>query len=108
MSVEPKAEGHAMGARLPAKLTAHPSCRPCRRGARRENRTPSPVIDASWLRDLCLAAGADDAAAVSLDHPDLAGEREHARSALPGARTLVSLVFRMNRDYREFMSGFTE
>jgi Fe-S-cluster-containing hydrogenase component 2 len=47
---------------------------------------------------MCLAAGADDAAAVSLDHPDLAGEREHVDAALPGTRSLVSLVVRMNRD----------
>ncbi|WP_414938978.1 hypothetical protein [Amycolatopsis sp. cmx-11-51] len=33
--------------------------------------------------------GADDAAAVSLDHPDLTGEREHVLRALPGTRTLV-------------------
>jgi epoxyqueuosine reductase len=52
------------------------------------------VIDAAWPRDVCLAAGADDAAAVSLDHPDLAGEREpvqlhdarHAHASLPGLR----------------------
>lgn len=56
------------------------------------------MIDADWLRELCLAAGADDMAAVSLDHPDLAGEREHARSALPGTRTLITMAVRMNRD----------
>lgn len=56
------------------------------------------MIDAEWLRELCLAAGADDAAAVSLDHPDLAGEREHAQSALPGTRTLIAMAVRMNRD----------
>ncbi|HVV23400.1 MAG TPA: (4Fe-4S)-binding protein [Pseudonocardiaceae bacterium] len=60
--------------------------------------SPTPVVDATWLRELCLAAGADDAAAVSLDHPDLAGEREHVLNALPGTRSLVSLVVRMNRD----------
>ncbi|MFI5614032.1 4Fe-4S binding protein [Amycolatopsis sp. NPDC051903] len=80
---------------LPRKLAAHPSVRavlergvPARPGA----------IDAAWLRELALAAGADDVAAVSLDHPDLAGERPHVLSALPGTRSLVSLVVRMNRD----------
>ncbi len=85
--------------RLPAKLAAHPSVQAvlARRGAGAVP-TPAPVIDASWLRDLCLAAGADDAAAVSLDHADLAGEREHALAALPGTRTLIAMAFRMNRD----------
>ncbi|MGV9757728.1 4Fe-4S binding protein [Streptomyces tricolor] len=87
------------GARkLPAGLAAHPSVRAvlAERAGRRAD--PPAVIDADWLRALCLEAGADDAAAVSLDHPDLAGEREHVLAALPGTRTLVSLVVRMNRD----------
>ncbi|SOE07369.1 4Fe-4S binding protein [Streptomyces sp. Ag109_G2-15] len=85
--------------KLAAKLAAHPSVQAvlARRQAG-ETVTPPSVIDAAWLRELCIAAGADDAAAVSLDHPDLAGEREHALAALPGTRTLISLVVRMNRD----------
>ncbi|MFC3996797.1 4Fe-4S binding protein [Nocardiopsis sediminis] len=87
-------------ARLPAKLAAHPSVQAvlARRETDQDAAGPPQVIDAARLRDLCLAAGADDAAAVSLDHPDLAGERAHALAALPGTRTLISLVFRMNRD----------
>ncbi|WP_201780079.1 hypothetical protein [Lentzea aerocolonigenes] len=80
---------------LPAKLTAHPSVQAV---LARPRTTPPTVIDATWLRDLCLAAGADDAAVVSLDHPDLAGEREHALTALPGTRSLIAMAFRMNRD----------
>ncbi|MER6716249.1 hypothetical protein [Streptomyces sp. NPDC000877] len=85
--------------RLPAKLAAHPSVQAvlARRRAGDAARPPA-VIDAAWLRELCLAAGADDAAAVSLDHPDLAGEREHAQSALPGTRSLIAMAVRMNRD----------
>ncbi|CAM5703846.1 Ferredoxin OS=Streptomyces violarus OX=67380 GN=FHS41_001791 PE=4 SV=1 [Streptomyces violarus] len=92
-------EGQSAELRLPAKLAAHPSVRAllARRAAGDVARPPA-VIDAAWLRELCLAAGADDAAAVSLDHPDLAGEREHAQSALPGTRTLIAMAFRMNRD----------
>jgi ferredoxin len=85
--------------RLPAKLAAHPSVQAVL--ARRRTgavANPPAVIDADWLRELCLAAGADDAAAVSLDHADLAGEREHVLAALPGTRSLIAMVFRMNRD----------
>ncbi|OIK02757.1 (4Fe-4S)-binding protein [Streptomyces monashensis] len=85
--------------KLPARLAAHPSVRAVL--ASRANAAPAPppaVIDAEWLRALCLEAGADDAAAVSLDHPDLAGERDHVLAALPGTRALVSLMVRMNRD----------
>ena len=81
----------------PAGLAGHPSVRAVL--SRRSGRpAPPPVIDAAWLRDLCLDAGADDVAAVPLDHPDLTGEREHVLAALPGTRTLISLVVRMNRD----------
>jgi len=45
-----------------------------------------------------LSAGADDVAFASVDNPDLASEREHVESALPGAKTFISLVVRMNRD----------
>ncbi|WP_410657707.1 (4Fe-4S)-binding protein [Amycolatopsis sp. lyj-112] len=84
-----------MTSRLPKKLADHPSVRAVLARPRGE---PSPVIDAAWLKEICLAAGADDAAAVSLGHPDLAGEREHVLRALPGTKTLVSLVVRLNRD----------
>src|ERR1044072_8092698 len=87
--------------KLPGKLAAHPSVQAvlARRRAG-DVASPPAVIDADWLRELCLAAGADDAAAVSLDHPDLAGEREHALAALPGTRTLIAMVVRVNRDNR--------
>ncbi|MGW4487152.1 4Fe-4S binding protein [Amycolatopsis sp. NPDC004368] len=80
---------------LPRKLATHPSVRAVL--ARGERTQPGP-IDAAWLRELALAAGADDVAAVSLEHADLAGERPHALAALPGTRSLISLVVRMNRD----------
>ncbi len=83
----------------PALPAAHPSVRAVlsRRRAG-EAVGPPPVLDADWLRELCLATGADDVAAVGLDHPDLAGEREYVLGALPGTRTLIAMAFRMNRD----------
>ncbi|MEV5713917.1 4Fe-4S binding protein [Amycolatopsis mediterranei] len=96
MTVAHHAEGEPA---LPAKLAAHPSVQAvlARRRAG-EAPGPPPVLDADWLRELCLSAGADDVAAVSLDHPDLAGEREYVLGALPGTRTLIAMAFRMNRD----------
>jgi Fe-S-cluster-containing hydrogenase component 2 len=82
-------------ARIPARLENHPNVRAVReRGAA----GPRPPVDAAWLRQLCLDAGADDVGFAELAHPDLDGEREHAENALPGTKTLISLVFRMNRD----------
>ena len=63
---------------------------------------PAPAgperLTAAAVRELALAAGADDAAAVSLDHPDLAEEKEHVLRALPGARSLISLVLKTHPD----------
>jgi Fe-S-cluster-containing hydrogenase component 2 len=67
--------------------------------ASRADRPPRPdVIDAEWLRDACLAAGADDVAFASADNPDLASEVTHVQDALPGTRSYISLVVKMNRD----------
>jgi epoxyqueuosine reductase len=94
-----RAEGESADSKLPAKLAAHPSVRAVlARHRARGAANPPAVIDAAWLRELCLAAGADDVAAVSLDHPDLAGEREYVLAALPGTRSLIAMAFRMNRD----------
>ncbi len=59
--------------------------------------TPS-ALSAEELRALCLEAGADDVGFVSIDNPDLGLEADQARAVRPGVRTLISLVFRMNRE----------
>ena len=58
----------------------------------------SEPLDADWLRQLCLEAGADDVGFVELDRPALAEERAHIQRAYPHTRSLISIVLRMNRD----------
>src|SRR5438874_8744102 len=58
----------------------------------------SELLDAAWLRQLCLDAGADDVGFVEVDCPALAGERPHIQRAFPHTRSLISFVLRMNRD----------
>lgn len=58
----------------------------------------SEPLDAAWLRQLCLDAGADDVGFVELDRPALAGERAHIQRTFPHTRSLISIVLRMNRD----------
>jgi len=57
-----------------------------------------PLLDAAWLRRLCLEAGADDAGFVPVGHASLAEERPHIERAFPRTRSLISLVLRMNRE----------
>ncbi|WP_342228416.1 4Fe-4S binding protein [Nocardia wallacei] len=55
-------------------------------------------LDAKWLRELALQAGADDVGFVEIDRPELRDERAEIDSALPGARALIGFACRMNRD----------
>ncbi|MET8652620.1 4Fe-4S binding protein [Nocardia aurea] len=77
------------------RLAQHPTVR---RMAERERTKPDPVLTASRLRELCLAAGAEDVGFVPIDDPRVAPEYEHARAILPSARTFVAFCVRMNRD----------
>jgi len=67
------------------------------------NRT-SPVdltskpVTARELVTLAKQAGAHDAACVPLDAQDLQSEGRHAKTALPEAKSLVSIVLSMNRE----------
>src|SRR5581483_8170664 len=51
-----------------------------------------------WLRQVCLEAGADDTGFIPIDRPEIADQKSEILSLLPGAKTLVSLVTRMNRE----------
>src|ERR1700752_3122607 len=80
--------------KISARLADHPTVR---KVLSRKSEKPG-VIDADWLRQVCLDAGADDVAFASVENPDLAGDREHVDAALPGTRSFISLVVKMNRD----------
>ena len=66
---------------------------------RRQPTPPANVdeIDANWLRDLCLALGADDVGFVAIDRPEVADQRDEILTLLPATKTLISFVCRMNR-----------
>lgn len=54
-------------------------------------------VDANWLRQICLEAGADDVGFVEIDRAEVADQRAEIQSVLPRARALISIVCRMNR-----------
>ncbi|HEX6388335.1 MAG TPA: 4Fe-4S binding protein [Solirubrobacteraceae bacterium] len=56
------------------------------------------VLDAAWLRELCLEHGADDVGFVSIDDPSMVDERPYALEVMPGTKTLIGMVRRTNRD----------
>jgi ferredoxin-NADP reductase/Fe-S-cluster-containing hydrogenase component 2/putative sterol carrier protein len=55
-------------------------------------------LDAQWLKQLVLDAGADDVGFVEISRPALDAQREDILAAFPNTRTLISFVVRMNRE----------
>jgi ferredoxin len=55
-------------------------------------------IDADRLKTLALEAGADDAAIVELDRPEIKDQRADILEIFPRTKSLVSLVCKMNRE----------
>ena len=79
------------------KLEEHPTVRHFQENA--GNRSPSPtILDAAWLRQLCLDCGADDAGLVEISRPALDDQRDDILRSFPPAKTLLSFVCRMNRE----------
>jgi ferredoxin len=56
------------------------------------------MLDAAWLRQLCLDCGADDAGLVEISRPALDDQRDDILRYFPPAKTLLSFVCRMNRE----------
>ena len=59
---------------------------------------PPEKLDAEWLRQLCIDAGADDVGFVEVDRPELSEQRAEILAAFASTKTLVSFVCRMNRE----------
>ncbi|AQA03866.1 (4Fe-4S)-binding protein [Mycobacterium sp. MS1601] len=83
-----------MAGKISPRIADHPTVR----AVLARNRAKPGVIDADWLRQVCLDAGADDVGFASVADPALASESHHVEAALPGARSYLSLVVKMNRD----------
>src|SRR5881394_3446585 len=55
-------------------------------------------LDAEWLKQLVLDAGADDVGFVEIARPALDDQREDIKKAFAHTRTLISFVVRMNQE----------
>lgn len=70
--------------------------------AQRQPAPPAPAsagaLDGAWLRQLALAAGADDVGFVAVERPELDDQRADILQAFPQTRALISFVCRMNRE----------
>ncbi|MFQ5793313.1 MAG: 4Fe-4S ferredoxin, partial [Acidobacteriota bacterium] len=77
---------HPTVQRFHETVTSHPDAAP-----------PSP-LDADWLRQLLLEAGADDVGFVEIDRPEIDDQRVDILAVAPWTKTLVSFVIRMNKE----------
>ncbi|MFN8492458.1 MAG: SCP2 sterol-binding domain-containing protein [Caldilineaceae bacterium] len=74
----------------------HPTVKRFQEKQAERSLAPAPV-DADWLRQVCLAAGADDVGFVEVARAELADQRADILAVLPQAQTLIAFVCRMNR-----------
>ena len=81
------------------QLAEHPSVK--RFYEERKNRGEVPadqVLDAAWLRQLCLDAGADDVGFVERDGQKMPIRKLKLRASFPERERSISVVCRMNRE----------
>ena len=65
------------------------------------NRPAQPApgrVSASWLREVCLAAGADDVGFVAIDRTEIGADKADILTTFPATKTLISIICRMNRE----------
>src|SRR3954462_9264607 len=80
------------------KLEDHPTVQRIRLKTVPSVASTKGALDAGWLKQLVLDAGADDAGFVEIGRPALDGQREDIFKAFPHTKTLISFVVRMNRE----------
>src|SRR3954452_20073952 len=84
--------------RCAMKLEDHPTVQRIRLRTVPSGSTKKESLDAGWLKQLVLDAGAADVGFVEIGRPALDDQREDILKAFPHTKTLVSFVVRMNRE----------
>ncbi len=81
-----------------AKLDTHPTVIKFReQQALADNPSRQKPLDAAWLKELCIGAGADDVGFVDINDPAVDDQRDKILEAYPKTKAIISIVARMNR-----------
>src|SRR6516225_1702248 len=80
------------------KLEEHPTVQRINLKAAPDGPSKRQSLDAGWLKQLVLDAGADDVGFVEIGRPELDDQREDILKAFPHTKALISFVVRMNRE----------
>ncbi len=79
------------------QLAEHPTVKKHRQQEDQAAGRPD-TLDAAWLRQVVLDAGADDVGFVEIERPAVDAQRDDILHTLPSTQTLISYVVRMNRE----------
>lgn len=79
-------------------LEDHPTVRNIKLKTLNASPVQSQPLDAAWLKQLVLEAGADDVGFVEISRPEINDQRDDILKAFPRTRMLISFVVRMNRE----------
>src|SRR5205814_2482413 len=80
------------------KLEDHPTVQRIRLKTVSSVPPENESLDAGWLKQLVLDAGADDVGFVEIGRPALNDQRDDILKSFPHTKTLISFVVRMNRE----------
>jgi len=80
------------------KLEDHPTVKRIRLKTLPSVPPEKESLDAGWLKQLVLDAGADDVGFVEIGRPTLDDQRQDILKAFLHTKTLISFVVRMNRE----------
>ncbi len=80
------------------KLSDHPTVMRLRERGSAEAAGSPQTLDADWLRQLVLEAGADDVGFVEIGRGELDDQRDDILRAFPRTKALISFVVRLNRE----------
>src|SRR5436305_13514596 len=80
------------------KLEEHPTVQRIRLKTLPSVPPTKESLDAGWLKQLVLDAGADDVGFVEIGRPELDDQRDDILKTFPRTRTLISFVVRMKRE----------
>lgn len=80
------------------KLAEHPTVQQLRRRESTDQAQERQPLDADWLRQLVLDAGADDVGFVEIERSEIDDQRDDILKVFPRTKTLISYVVRLNRE----------
>jgi len=78
-------------------LNDHPTVQAMQHNGRNHETIQRP-LDAGWLREMVLNAGADDVGFVHIDRPELDDQRDDLLTLFPSVKTIVPFVVRMHKE----------